>query len=50
MIGVRKFDAGCHSRPYRLIQTGGGSIREVAFARGQEPGKFEFAIDLVEIQ
>lgn len=36
--------------PHVTFQNDGTDIRGLAFARGQEPGKFEFEIDKVEIK
>jgi hypothetical protein len=39
-----------YSFPMSTFQNDGTDIRGLAFARGQEPGKFEFEIDQVEIK
>jgi hypothetical protein len=39
-----------YSFPVSSFQTDGTDIRGLAFAKGQEPGKFEFEIDEVEIK
>ncbi len=54
MPGIRPFVAGSewkqYSFPISAFQSDGSDIRGLAFARGQEPGKFEFEIDEVEIK
>jgi hypothetical protein len=54
MPAIKPFVAGPewkeYSFPLSTLQTDGSDIRGVAFARGQEPGNFEFEIDQVEIQ
>jgi beta-xylosidase len=54
MPAIKPFVAGPewkqYSFPMSSFQTDGTDIRGIAFARGQEPGKFEFEIDQVEIK
>jgi beta-glucosidase len=54
MPAIKPFLAGPewkqYSFPMSSFQTDGTDIRGLAFARGQEPGKFEFEIDQVEIK
>jgi hypothetical protein len=54
MPAIKPFVAGPewkeYSFPMSSFQTDGTDIRGLAFARGQEPGKFEFEIDQVEIK
>jgi hypothetical protein len=51
---IKPFAAGPEWKQYSFsmssLQTDGSDIRGLAFARGQEPGKFEFEIDQLEIQ
>ena len=39
-----------YSFPWSAFKTGGSDLRGIAFAHAQEPGKFEFEIDEVEIK
>jgi beta-glucosidase len=54
MPGIRPFVAGPEWKqftfPISTFQSDGSDVRGLAFARGQEPGKFEFEIDEVEIK
>jgi beta-glucosidase len=54
MPGIKPFVAGPewkeYSFPISAFQTDGTDFRGLAFARGQEAGKFEFEIDQVEIR
>jgi Glycosyl hydrolase family 3 C-terminal domain/Fibronectin type III-like domain/Complex I intermediate-associated protein 30 (CIA30) len=54
MPAIKPFVAGPewkeYSFPISSFQTDGTDIRGLAFARAQEPGKFEFEIDQVEIK
>jgi beta-glucosidase len=54
MPAIKPFVAGPewkeYSFPLSSFQTDGSDIRGLALARGQEPGKFEFEIDQVEIK
>jgi beta-glucosidase len=54
MPAIKMFAAGPewkeYSFPVSSFQTDGTDIRGLAFAKGQEPGKFEFEIDEVEIK
>jgi hypothetical protein len=54
MPAIKPFVAGPewkeYSFPMSSFQTDGSDIRGLALARGQEPGKFEFEIDQVEIK
>ena len=51
---IQRFAAGPEWKHYRFalsdFRTDGHDITGIAFARAQEPGKFEFEIDEVEIQ
>ncbi len=54
MPAIKPFVAGSEWKLYSFamssFQTDGSDIRGLALARGQEPGKFEFEIDQVEIK
>jgi beta-glucosidase len=54
MPAIKTFVAGTEwqrfSFPIASFATDGGDVTGIAFARGQEPGKFEFMIDQVEIK
>ena len=54
MPSIKPFLAGPEwkqfSFPISSFQTDGSDIRGLAFAHAQEPGKFEFEIDQVEIK
>ena len=39
-----------YSFPWSAFKTDGSDVRGIAFAHAQEPGKFEFEIDEVEIR
>jgi hypothetical protein len=39
-----------YSFPISSFETDGHDVTNLAFARGQEPGKFDFEIDQVEIK
>ena len=39
-----------YSFPWSAFKTDAGDLRGIAFAHAQEPGKFEFEIDEVEIK
>ena len=54
MPAMQMFVAGPESKQYSYpiasFQTDGSDITDLAFAHGQEPGKFEFEIDQLEIK
>jgi hypothetical protein len=54
MPAIKPFVAGAEWKQYSFplsdFQTDGADIRGLAFAHAQEPGKFEFEIDQVEIK
>lgn len=54
MPGMQMFDAGAewkqYSFPISRFQTDGHDIMNIGFASGQNPGKFDFQIDQVEIR
>jgi beta-glucosidase len=54
MPAIKPFVAGPEWKQYSFalstLQTDGSDIRGLAFARGQEPGKFEFEIDQVDME
>ena len=54
MPGMKLFVAGPewkqYSFPISSFDTDGHDVTNIAFARGQEPGKFEFELDELEIK
>jgi hypothetical protein len=54
MPGIQPFVAGPEWKQYTFswsdLKTDGHDVTGIAFAHAQEPGKFEFEIDEVEIK
>lgn len=54
MPEIKPFEAGTEWKQYTFplsdFQTDGHDVTGIAFAHAQEPGKFEFEIDEVEIK